>query len=389
MASLGRIEVTVQDTTGAAKSGVAVEVRRQGAQISGAQGGSPYTVDAINGVVVGDTVVLNTSSSPLRNVSAISGTTVTTSGGDLGAVSDDDRISIASTLPTIYEDADGHTSIGNPMTTGSTGRAGCYITGGRYDVLLSGGGVATTLLQDQVAIGGETVISNIYTTGSAVAYQFDTLRTLVGGDKLVSFKHGGSEVFNLKPAGATVTGTLAVSGTATVTGASTLTGAVTAQSTLAVTGATTLSGAATTTGITNTGAISTTTDYTGRRLLLNQGSTLTGSDFAISGGWGATATVGLINRGIDPDATDSTGIVVVTTAGGGYGANPTITLNFKDPDFVTAPIAIVQRALPIGASTDQLGAGIAVQSALDQWIATVVFTPIGGQSYCFQYLVVR
>src|SRR3990167_6470505 len=154
MAQLGRLEFVVQDSAANALAGIAVEIRRQGAQINGAQAGSPYTVDAPNGIVATDIIALGTGATT-RTVASVTATTVTTSGGDLGAVVDDARLTIVTALPTIYEDAEGGTTVGNPLTPDSNGRAACYVLGGKYDILVTVAGTPTTkaLIQDQVSVG--------------------------------------------------------------------------------------------------------------------------------------------------------------------------------------------------------------------------------------------
>jgi hypothetical protein len=231
MAQLGRFEYTVIDRSGNAISGASVEVRKQGAQVSGAQAGSPYTVNDIGGIIVGDTVKLNTGSTS-RNVSAISATTVTTSGGDLGAVIDDDRITCV-TLPTIYEDALGATSTPNPLTTDANGYCSCYAEGGKYDMLITAG--ANVRLVTDVTVVGEDNRSNIFNSGTAVAFKFDTLRNLGAADKILQVSRlESNEVFSVGG-----TGNVAIAGTLDVTGTTALTGAAT-LATLNVTGATTL-----------------------------------------------------------------------------------------------------------------------------------------------------
>lgn len=231
MAQLGRLEFTIQDTLGNASPNASVEVRKQGAQVNGAQAGSPYTVDDIGGIIVGDTVKLNTGSTT-RNVSAISATTLTTSGGDLGAVSDDDRITCV-TLPTVYEDALGNTARTNPLTTDANGFASCYVVGGKYDVLITVGGVSI-LRQDVVAGGGESVLCNIYFTGSATAYKLDTLRAAAAGDKLLDVQTAGASKFSVAGDGEIVAGaagaTHALTGNTAITGTLTSSGALTVSS---------------------------------------------------------------------------------------------------------------------------------------------------------------
>jgi hypothetical protein len=67
------------------------------------------------------------------------------------------------------------------------------------------------------------------------------------------------------------------------------------------------------------------------RFRANLGTALAAGDFALSGGWGSTASVGTV-RG-----TDQFFSFVVTSAGTGQGASPTITLTYHDGTWTTAP----------------------------------------------------
>lgn len=65
--------------------------------------------------------------------------------------------------------------------------------------------------------------------------------------------------------------------------------------------------------------------------LAQTGTALVAGDFALSAGWGATASVGSIS-GDDSHAT-----FTVTASGAGIAANPTIVLTFKDGTWTNAP----------------------------------------------------
>ena len=74
-----------------------------------------------------------------------------------------------------------------------------------------------------------------------------------------------------------------------------------------------------------------------RRLGASQGTALAAGDFALSAGWGTTASVGTIS------GTDQWCQFTVTSAGTGQGASPTCVLTFKDGSWTTAPIVQVNR----------------------------------------------
>lgn len=309
MADLGRLEFVIRSGAGQALSGVSVEIRPQGASI---QSGGPnsFTVDAPNGLVAGMNTRINTSTSPTRAVSSVAATNVTVGAGGFSGTADDDRITAVDNLPSLFADAQGNEAKSNPLTTDSAGRAWAYLVGGAYDVLTSGGGADTRLFQDQIAVGGHSIISNIFTTGSAIGYKFNTLRTLVGNDKLVTFQHAGSEVFNLKPAGATVTGTLTATGALTV-------GSFASPMTVG-------------------------------RIYGRNGTVVDSGDFTVSAGWGATASIA-----VSALSTDTRGFATVTCSGAGIAANPFITFTYADGTFGQAPIFTTTRhdlAAPLAAS---------------------------------------
>ncbi|KKK94285.1 hypothetical protein LCGC14_2684370, partial [marine sediment metagenome] len=72
--------------------------------------------------------------------------------------------------------------------------------------------------------------------------------------------------------------------------------------------------------------------------VLAAGTALVAGDFALSGGWGTTASIGTIT------GNDQWFQATITSAGTGQGANPTATLTFQDGTWTNAPIAVCQRA---------------------------------------------
>ena len=143
---LGRFDETVIDAEGNALSGVSVEIRRQGATVSGNQSGtSPLTVTVNDrgSIEASDTVAIGTGSTTY-NVDSKTATTVVLSGfaGTL-VLADDDRISPTNNLPTLYEDIKGGETKANPLSTGATGQATAWLAGGHYDYKVSGGAAGT------------------------------------------------------------------------------------------------------------------------------------------------------------------------------------------------------------------------------------------------------
>jgi hypothetical protein len=401
MASLGHLEFFVQDPAGNAVAGAAVEIRRQGAQCSGAQTSTTLNVDAVNGVVVGDSIVLNTAASA-RTVTGITATTITYSGVPFNVV-DDDRLSISAAKPTIYEDPVGNTSTANPLTTNALGYAHCYIVGGLYDVLISGGGIATTLYVDRPTEGAESVISNAYNgAGAARAYNFDTLRALDATDTLIRVANAGNSRFALFAGGGATfggAGTLTsggplqvnsgpstfAAGGLNVSGTLAVTGAVTATTTVAATTALTAGTTVTAgTGVTaTTGNIQATAgDADVRRLLGNNGTALVAGDFVLSAGWGNTASLAFGGVG---SSFDTRGVILVTCNGAGIGANPTVTLTYKDGAFPMQVFPVVCRgdnAAPAG------GYWAANGSLTTQFQIMFVGLPVAGSTYITSWVLV-
>jgi hypothetical protein len=119
-------------------------------------------------------------------------------------------------------------------------------------------------------------------------------------------------------------------------------------------------------------------DLIHRRTVLSQGTALVAGDFAISAGWGTTAT-----KTVGANSRDSGGNITIGSAGTGQAANPTITLTFKDGAFGAAPRALVVR-----------NGGVTLAS-VPTWTTTtttlvITFngTPVAANNYGFEWLVV-
>lgn len=183
MAQLGKMEFTVLDNEGAAVSGATIEVRRQGAQVRGSAGASPYTVDDVGGVATGSSVklyVLSTKAETSAATATVNSATSIGTAPNLGAASDDDRLTISSPLPTIYEDANSGTSTTNPFTTDTTGYANCYAEAGYYDVKVSGTGLVTRLYTDVVCNGAKAT-AYLFDQASAIGFRSNIVSSATGG----------------------------------------------------------------------------------------------------------------------------------------------------------------------------------------------------------------
>lgn len=115
------------------------------------------------------------------------------------------------------------------------------------------------------------------------------------------------------------------------------------------------------------------------RFFANRATVLVAGDFALSAGWGATptTTVGGSSR-------DTRGKVTLTPGGAGIGANPTWTLTFKDGTYTNAPFALVNmNALGTGAAVI-----VGVSTTATTMVVTYIGTPVGGNTYIFDWIVV-
>ncbi len=100
----------------------------------------------------------------------------------------------------------------------------------------------------------------------------------------------------------------------------------------------------------------------------------------LSGGWGADATVNLLNG-----PTDSGGYIGVAAAGAGIGANPTVTITWQRPYTGVIPKVVTTRFYGNGY---QPSVPFIVQAAGTN-SCTLMFlgTPIAGQDYEFCFMV--
>lgn len=108
------------------------------------------------------------------------------------------------------------------------------------------------------------------------------------------------------------------------------------------------------------------------------GTALVAGDFALSAGWGSTASVS-----VTAGSADDRGQITVTPAGTGIAANPTITLTYKDGTWTTVPFPIVARQGGSGASAD-----LATTATVTALVIQFLGTPVSGLSHMFNWQVV-
>lgn len=99
-------------------------------------------------------------------------------------------------------------------------------------------------------------------------------------------------------------------------------------------------------------------------------------DYALSAGWGSTASISAVS------AVDNRGQFTVTSAGTGQGANPTITLTFKDGAYAGGKpfFSIVRNG------GDQLTVTQSWTTTTTTLVITWAGTPVAGQTYTFEFV---
>ena len=225
MARIGRFERFIQDTAGNGVGSVNVEIRKQGATVNGDQSGtSPLTITVNDpgAITSSDNVVVGTGTTT-HAVDSVTTTTVVVSGfGGTLAVSDDDRLSPTTNLPSLFNDALSVEALTNPLVSAvSTGLAIGWVRGGFYDIHVSGGSptAVTTVLQEDTFVMGEDNVSRAFDSATQDGWIWDSAALTTAGAAHTSFKVNGTEIFRIDKDGdlETITGvfnsTIANSGT--------------------------------------------------------------------------------------------------------------------------------------------------------------------------------
>jgi len=388
MASYGKLEFYIANpATGEAVAGASIEIRKQGARTNGSTGPTSATVHTPGGISIGDDVQEGLSGET-NNISSVTGTTIVTAGAGWGTIPDNTRMTPITNLPTLYEAEDGTTTKSNPLTTDSNGYAFCYLLNGVNDAVVSGAGLTTTILADVPSVGGGYFITNLFGTGSGTnAWALDTTRAFSGTDVLLSIKNLNTNKFVLRhdgrltlsadliATGATLSGLLTVSsGGATISAGDLTMGAAASR---LIPGATSFAVRNTANSqdnllIANAGDVTAFRDLSMRRLRPTRGTSVVVGDFALSAGWGTTATVATAA------GSDTSGRISISSSGTGQTANPTVQFTFKDGAYsgVIQPLAIrTESSSPITAFW--------IMQAISSTTVTFLFagTPVAGTNY--------
>lgn len=113
-----------------------------------------------------------------------------------------------------------------------------------------------------------------------------------------------------------------------------------------------------------------TADVSARRFKAGGGTALVSGDFALSAGWGTTATVAVTLA----TSRDQAFLITVTSAGTGQLVNPTITLTFKDGTWTNTPVCIMNDTGGTGALADVTRSSSSATTYVWIWNALPVAT---------------
>lgn len=384
MSLLKKLEFYIVDpTTGLPVSGADVEVRKQGATVSGITDVNNFDINEPGGALTSpvDTVRPYQPGGAIREdtdltVVAVTGTTMQVGGGGFAAVLDDDRLSIISALPTVYEDRKGAESKGNPLSTDANGYAYCWIPGNFYDVMVEKTGVLTErLLIDQASIGVGLEESWAFGGAAAIPFERDTKRTLQTTDVLEQVSHDGSIIFKRFADGKTEVAerikVLAGGILVDAGGITTTAGGHTINSgglTLGVSG-----------GVINQNEVSLTPnvmksplrllskDLQVRHIVADQGPAFTTGDITLGAGWGSGPAVTSVTN-----ANNTAGRVRITT-GTGPSGNAAFTINLNPTFSGSSPHVLVCRA----GGTISVGTSVGMVSHISPSATQIVVQVVG------------
>lgn len=353
MALFGKIEFTIlHPTTGLPVPSATIQMRKQGATAQGTTGPNAITVHTPGGILVGESLVLDATTTPVRTVTAVAATQIDVSGlGFIGIINDVTRLSVETPTPTVYNAEDGAEAVaGATLTTDANGYAVCYAVQGPYDARVSGGGLTPYLLTDIPCVAGGRFSTHIFPSGGGTAaWDFDTSRALSGTDLIARFLNAGVLKASIRQDGVlTVTG-ISTSGALTITGGGiSVTGGVTVVTggvsitagglTLGASGGVITQSQTTGTNTLATDLQLTSKDLRVRHIRANQGTAMTTGDISLGSGWGTGPAVTSVTN-----ARNTAGRVRITT-GTGPSGNADFTINLKDGGMQANAHCIVQRA---------------------------------------------
>lgn len=137
--------------------GATVTVYRQGATcasgplVTTGGGGTSVTLRSVGHILVNDTVQLGTDATKQMLVLSITNDTIITLRSTTGSniqLTSGDRLVIYSALPSLFSESSGVSTLANPTTTDASGALTLYTPETKFDLIVSGSGLTTTLMID-------------------------------------------------------------------------------------------------------------------------------------------------------------------------------------------------------------------------------------------------
>lgn len=373
-----------------AKSGWFVYVLPRGAWAAQDSSGTKITFDAsasASRFAVNDWIQAGTAVANIRKVSGVGGNSITVSGAAV-TVTENDRVflvgqtqpstsggSTTYTIPSSVirtRDDDTADIVTNSMVTSNTdGLIRIYGQAGLYDCLIQDGNRSPQGYMADLPIGiAEGVSTSLWAVFGATATfnaAVGVTGTFVGNTVTVNRALG---VTGWATFGSTVTmnAALGVSGWAVFGTSATIAGA------LGVTGTATFGATATVSGT----LIGTSTTVSRRFITAGQATAHTGAEWALSAGWGQTASITSIL------GNDLRGYIKITAGSTSFSANPIATLTFKDGTYASiAPKYVVCR----GSAGNQLTVpALSAAPNLTAWNFLFAGTPVSGEFYEFLWV---
>lgn len=119
--------------------------------------------------------------------------------------------------------------------------------------------------------------------------------------------------------------------------------------------------------------------FTAKRYTVDGGTTLVAGDFALSAGWGTTASIAISLS----TSKDAAAIVTVTSAGTGQAANPTLLLTFHDGTWTNVPACVLLQNGGTDIFGDVTGVAVGVTAFATAYTWTWNGTPTAAKNYVF------
>lgn len=111
--------------------------------------------------------------------------------------------------------------------------------------------------------------------------------------------------------------------------------------------------------------------------LVSGGTALVAGNFALSSGWGSTATISALS------GTDSAWRLTVTANGAGIATNPTLTLTFANGAWAATPFGMSKM---VGGTAFHADTSDSLTTTT--WVITLLDLPVAGDTYIIQGIAI-